>query len=115
MGSLGKFFQQKKKQPVGDASEGLDMESNEITCGDSLDISAVGQKHAEFKEAIEKKQAIEISAESLQKIDGAGIQMLVALFAQAEREKMKISWKDTSATLLDAASLLGVNKQLQLG
>jgi len=114
VGSFGNFFNRKHKSPTSETEEGLDMETSEITCGDVLDISAVGQMHAEFIGVFEKKQAIEISAGSLQKIDGAGVQMLVALFAQAERNQTEIKWKDTSAPLLDAAALLGVSKQLQL-
>ena len=90
------------------------MASKAVTCGAVLDISAVGQKQAEFREVLENKKTIEVSAGELQRIDGAGIQMLVALFRQADQEQLEISWKDTSDSLLNAASLLGVTTQLHL-
>jgi len=91
-----------------------DMASKTVTCGDVLDISVVGQKHTEFKEALENNQALEISAGEVQRVDGAGIQMLVALFNQATSQGTEIVWKDTSESLIDAASLLGVKEQLHL-
>lgn len=90
------------------------MGNTTVACGDVLDISVVGQKHTEFKNALESKQAIEIAAGELQRIDGAGIQMLVALFRQAEQDQLEINWKGKSESLLEAASLLGLQKQLHL-
>jgi len=90
------------------------MASKAVTCGDVLDISAVAAKLPEFKDVLENQKTIEVSAAGLQRVDGAGIQMLVALFRQAEQEQKDISWKDTSESLLSAASLLGVSEQLHL-
>lgn len=90
------------------------MTSTAVMCGDVLDISVVAQKHTEFREALEKKQAIEVSAGELQRVDGAGMQMLVALFRQAEQDQLEIKWKDTSESLRDAALLLGVKDYLHL-
>jgi ABC-type transporter Mla MlaB component len=113
------FLRRKREHPdesVEDNSgDKRDMASTAVTCGDVLDISVVAQKYAEFTEIIEKQEAIEISAGELQRIDGAGIQLLVALFNQAEQQGLEITWKDTSESLMDAASLLGVNTQLHLG
>ena len=90
------------------------MTSSALLCGDVLDISVVGEKHAEFKQVLEAGEAIELSAGELQRIDGAGIQMLVALFRQAQQENVDISWRDTSDCLSEAASVLGVSTQLKL-
>ena len=97
-----------------DAGVKRDMASTAVACGDVLDISVVGQKYTEFKQALETKQTIEISAGELQRVDGAAIQMLVALFRQAEQEQLEIHWKDKSESLLAAAALLGVKKHLHL-
>lgn len=90
------------------------MASEVVRCGDVLDISVVTERLAEFRDVLENQKEIELSAGELQRIDGAGIQILVALFRQAEQEQKEISWKDTSDSLLSAASLLGVSEELHL-
>ena len=50
----------------------------------------------------------------LQKIDGAGLQLLVTFFAEANKLQKDISWIDTSGPLIDAAKLLGVTSLLKL-
>ena len=115
---IKKILLKQRAQPgddvVDNAGAMRDMASITVTCGDVLDISVVGQKHTEFKEALENNQALEISAGEVQRVDGAGIQMLVALFNQATSQGTEIVWKDTSESLIDAASLLGVKEQLHL-
>ena len=90
------------------------MDKNIISCGDVLDISVVSKMHDELKHAMEDSSVIELSASELQRIDGAGIQLLVALFTHAEESGVEVSWGETSEPLLDAATLLGVKQQLRL-
>ena len=90
------------------------MDKNIISCGDVLDISVVAKMHEELKHAIENSTTIELDAKDLQRIDGAGIQLLVSLFADAQELQIDLSWGETSESLLHAATLLGVRPQLHL-
>lgn len=90
------------------------MAQTTISCGELLDISVVGQFHSQLKEAMAETNGIEISAAGLQRIDGAGIQLLVAFFKEADQLHIDVSWKDISDSLVNAASLLGVSEQLHL-
>jgi len=90
------------------------MDKNIISCGEVLDISVVGKMYEELKVAIEDENAIELNASDLQRVDGAGIQLLVAFFSEAEEMHVDVDWKETSEQLLDAASILGVKSELHL-
>jgi ABC-type transporter Mla MlaB component len=116
--SIKKIFRSKREKRgnrvTDDEGEKRAMASAALACGDVLDISMVTQKYKEFKELLDNNQSIEISAEELQRVDGAGIQLLVALFREAKEKGLAISWHSTSESLLEAASLLGVKAQLHL-
>jgi ABC-type transporter Mla MlaB component len=108
------FFGRKRQHNGDTAGDKRDMASATVTCGDVLDISVVTTKYNELKQMLNNAQTIEVSAAELQRIDGAGVQLLVALFREAADQGKVISWKDTSESLLEAASLLGVKNHLQL-
>lgn len=90
------------------------MESRQIRCGTVFDISLAGQKYAELAEVLKEPGAVQLSARELQKIDAAGLQLLVAFFREAEKLQKDVSWLDTSEVLVDAARLLGLDTQLQI-
>lgn len=90
------------------------MDKNIISCGEVLDISMVSKLHDELKMAFEGEQPIGLSVADLQRIDGAGVQLLVAFFAAAEKLHLDVSWQDSSERLIDAATLLGVQQELHL-
>ncbi len=89
------------------------MDSAKISCGTIFDISMVGQKYPEFKDALVSQSNIQISAGELQKIDGAGIQLLVSFFKEAEKSHKEVIWDDISDVLENSARLLGVDKVLR--
>ncbi len=90
------------------------MDKNIISCGEVLDISVVGKMYEELKVAIQDEHSIALTAADLQRIDGAGLQLLIALFVEAKEMHIDVEWKETSDPLLDAASILGVKKELHL-
>lgn len=85
-----------------------------IDCSDLLDISVVQTLYAQLRQSSRAASAIVLKAENLQRVDGAGLQLLVSFFREAQRLNLSISWQGTSPALRNAAQLLGVAQHLQL-
>lgn len=90
------------------------MESKKVNCGSIFDISLVSQKSVELKEVLNDSGEIQLSAGELQKIDGAGLQLLASFFNEANKLQKSISWIDASDSLIDSARLLGLTSLLKL-
>lgn len=55
-----------------------------------------------------------INAESVERIDAASLQLLCALFIEAEKYEFRITWQNPSVALTDSAGLLGLKSRLSL-
>ena len=61
-----------------------------------------------------EKQEVVIDASNLERIDTAAVQLLCAFVRDRAAASRKVSWAGESATLRDAARLLGVSDMLAL-
>lgn len=111
---LSKIIKKKRGEVASKTDTDNAMEQTKVGCGDSLDISVVSQFHSQLKDVLHDAKSIELAAGDLQRIDGAGIQMLVAFFKEAEQMHIHVDWSETSDALVKAASLLGLTEQLNL-
>lgn len=85
---------------------------NVIDCGEVLDISMVRALHEQIVQAMEHEDVIQLAGSRLQRIDGAGVQLLVAAVVEAARRGCKLNWQSTSPALLQAADYLGCRDKL---
>ncbi len=89
-------------------------ESSEINLGDSLGIQDVAQVLADIGQAFDLAIPIELKGGDVDRIDGAGLQLLSMLMKSAEEKGVKISWNSASESIIEGAKQLGIQDQLRL-
>ena len=85
-----------------------------FSCGESLDIANAASLHSRLERALQKASTIELKADSVSKVDTAGLQLVVSLKKEIELLGGEIQWKKPSEKLLDCANSLGLLKHLGL-
>lgn len=77
-------------------------------------ISQVAEQHKQWMEILNSESVIKIDASQVTSIDAASLQLIYALWKEANKLDIDISWQGHSDALLDAARLLGLESSLQL-
>jgi len=85
-----------------------------FSCGESLDITEVASLQARLHKSLQKSSTIELKADDVKKADTAGLQLFVALARDVSDTGGALVWKKPSQALIDAAQLLGLEKELGL-
>ena len=83
-------------------------EQASIECGEALTIAHAANLHGQLTKALETSSTVELVAESIEKVDTAGLQLIVALSQELEKADGKIIWKKPSDVLVQAVSTLGL-------
>ncbi len=119
-----KVKQKNKGKPKTEAVKEPEMESikvaeecsnsNQINLGDSLSIQNVGQIMADIGAAFDLGTPIELNGEDVERIDGAGLQLLCVLMKSGGEKGVQIGWNGSSETLVEGAKQLGLQDLLQL-
>ncbi len=84
-----------------------------VDCGESLDISVARSFYEQLVKSSIGAEAIALNGENLQRVDGAGLQLLVSFFREAQRQNFSVHWQGASPALRHAAQLFGVADCLQ--
>ncbi|MEN8178002.1 MAG: STAS domain-containing protein [Pseudomonadota bacterium] len=95
------------------ANVGVAME-NRVNLGENLTIQEVSEILASFRTAADISSAITLEASGLSRVDGAGVQLLCAIFKEAKNQHMDITWNGESDALNSAADQMGVTGDLRL-
>ncbi len=72
-------------------------------------ISAVEQLRALLLQRIEEPEALRLDATAVERIDTAGLQLLIAFLRDRKARQAKVIWVGCSDPLLRAAQTLGVH------
>lgn len=78
------------------------------------DISQSAALKTEMLSLLETQQTIQIDASRVERIDGSALQLLCALFMQAENNGVNLQWVEPSDALLQAAKYSGLTSLLNL-
>lgn len=78
------------------------------------DISQSAALKTEMLSLLDSQQTIQIDASSVERIDGSALQLLCALFAQAENNGVSLQWLEPSDAFLQAAKYSGLTSVLNL-
>lgn len=89
-------------------SEGL------ITFDDTLDITLAATYFEQLSQLLNQHKAIVINGENVERIDGAGLQLLAAFFKSAESLHISVQWQGCSETLKKSAELSGLTGSLAI-
>jgi len=85
-----------------------------ISFDEVLDITQVANYHEQFNKLLNEHKNIIINAENIERIDGAGLQLLTAFFKQAESLEISVQWQSCSDVLKNSAKLSGLTGSLKL-
>jgi hemoglobin-like flavoprotein/anti-anti-sigma regulatory factor len=78
------------------------------------DISQSAALKTEMLSLLENQQTIQIDASRVERIDGTALQLLCALFVQAENNGVSLQWLEPSDAFLQAAKYSGLTSVLNL-
>lgn len=85
-----------------------------VVLEDALTIADVGHWHARLLAVARPGTSLVIDASGLEQVDGAGAQLLVALFLDGERRGYDVLLRGCSPALREAAARLGLSTLLRL-
>lgn len=85
-----------------------------IDCGEALTIANVASLHAQFVAALEKTSSIEVNAAKVEKVDTAGLQLLVAVNHELHKSDNSLIWKSASDVLTESISTCGLSSEITI-
>lgn len=80
-----------------------------------LDIANAGELKQLLTDAFATQAPLQLDASAVERVDTAGMQLLLAFCSTAQAQGRPAEWKKTSPQLHDAARLLGMAAALGLG
>ena len=83
-----------------------------VNCGDTLTIAQAADLHQQLRQAMEASSTVEVVADKIEKVDTAGLQLIIAALREIEKAGGHMVWKQPSPVLLDAANTLGMTSSL---
>jgi anti-anti-sigma regulatory factor len=95
----------------GTAEEGVRLSDDGglLTLPPHLDIGNAHSIHEAMATALRIAAGLHIDGGAVTRVDGAGVQLLCALFATARGRGFSVHWRSVSRSLADATRLLGVH------
>lgn len=99
-------------KPVAGKKSVKGMPQTTIACGDSLDISGVGELHRQLSKVLKDGQAVTLDASQVQRADAAGLQLLAAFCQTARSRGVTVTWRQPPEVFNQSACLLGLDDML---
>lgn len=85
-----------------------------ITLSGSLDVREARAVRTGLDEALTRALPIELTASELERVDTAGLQLLLMFMRTARARGLPLEWQGVSAALAGGAELLGLADALEL-
>jgi len=92
----------------------MDSKKATVKCGNALTIANVADLHSKITSVLEISSIIELDAQEVEKVDTAGLQLLVALSQELEKSDGHLLWKAPSDTLNEAIKITGMTPYLAI-
>ncbi|MCB1881142.1 MAG: STAS domain-containing protein [Gammaproteobacteria bacterium] len=86
----------------------------ELDLEGSLTIAEVGGLQQVLLNMLNGTGSINLRGGEVNRVDGAGVQLLAALMKEAAQRRMQVHWIDSSTALRTAAAQLGLDRALGL-
>jgi ABC-type transporter Mla MlaB component len=93
---------------------GNDATNNKIELGENLTIQNLSELIVSVRRVFDMEGQINIDASKLERVDGAGLQLLCMLFKEAYKQHLTLAWVNATEPLCMAADIMGVTDHLQL-
>lgn len=85
-----------------------------IVLPESMTIADVGELQSLMVAVLESESDVSVDGSGVELVDGAGLQLLVAMFMAADKQGVTISWVGPSETLVEGATQVGLASVLGL-
>lgn len=92
----------------------LSSPSRTVDLGPTLDITMVAELHGRLRELLETPGEVSLDAGELERVDAAGLQLLVAFTEHARSAALRVRWLGVSPCLEESAVLTGLGGLLEL-
>ncbi len=86
----------------------------EIDLPDRMDIASAEQLHVTLEAALAAGTAISLKGANVSKIDTTGVQLLLGLFREAEKQHLDVAWCEPSETIVNAVDLFNLKNDVGL-
>ena len=85
-----------------------------VDCGSSLTVATAAEMHHKLEAALKDSSNLHLNAQAVEKVDTAGLQLIVALYKEIDKLGGKVVWQEPSAVLRQASQTLGLTEQVGL-
>ena len=79
-----------------------------------IEMKNVRELAERFAAALAESTRLTLDGSAVERIDGSGLQLLLAMVETARQQGREVTWQQPSASLLEAAALLGLEARLDL-
>jgi ABC-type transporter Mla MlaB component len=86
----------------------------EIVLKGMLDVGETRAAHGKLAEALTRALPLELRASEMERVDTAGLQLLIVFLRAAHERGLQVRWGDPGAALAASAQLLGLGEALEL-
>ena len=86
-----------------------------IELPERMDIAAAESTHVTLENVIQEGKPVSLSAANVNKLDTAGVQVLVGFFTEAQNHHINVAWQEPSETILNTFTFLSLSDQVGLG
>lgn len=83
-----------------------------IDCGETLTIAQSGQLYATLLAELAEGRVVQPDVSQIQRIDAAGVQILLGFCREAELQGQSIDWGNPSEAFLKSVALLGLEAEM---
>lgn len=84
----------------------------EYALAESIDITQVLEIRKRYSDSLVNAQDITLDGSKVQKVDAAGLQLLLSLFVTCQQKGIDVRWQNISDELVLAATVLGLESAL---
>lgn len=79
-----------------------------------LSINTLNQLYDDFIVLSDHQGGVNIDASSVEKVDTASVQMILAFFRKKKQQSFSVQWLSPSEELINKISLLGLSEEMNL-
>ncbi len=95
-------------------SDATENDEGLVTFEESLDITVVAMYLEKLTDMLTKHKSIILNGSQLERVDGAGLQLLLAIFNESKTLNIPVQWQECSEVLKKNAHLSGLTGTLEI-
>lgn len=122
IGRKRKFLVQGKEAPTITYRD-MRLETVRVTCHSdrtelvlegAFDVAHVREAYQLLDQGLRRGLPLELHTADIERVDTAGLQLLVAFYRAAHEHGLKVEWRSVGAVLRSSSTMLGIASSLEL-